>query len=393
MASETSVQRAGGISLRQLRLFEAIGDVKSVRKASEECGLSQPAVTQALAKLEEQVGAALVDRSAYGSYLNAAGTIFHARVKRFFDQTSDAVIASGGAATAVSARSIVNRLTRSQLRMLIVTIERGSFESAAEALHISAASLQRSARDLESNLGAPLFYRTALGMLVSPLGIRFGRQMKLALQEVEWGVEEVDAVRGGSSRPIVIGAMPFGGSVLLAAALDDFLKAHPGADIRILSDSAAVVSKSLRIGDVDLVIGLLPEMDTEELVSEALAETPLFGRRPAGASAHAQPKRRYRGSRRLRLGDRPGGIEPTAVFRADVRWAAATTGGHRDVLGTCHPTVARTERPRDADDDVRIAVRRWASAGTGGRTARPGSVDRGHDSRQLAPYPPARELS
>ena len=274
MTLERSVERAGGITLRQLRLFEAIGDVKSVRKASEECGLSQPAVTQALAKLEEQVGAILVDRSAYGSYLNEAGTIFHARVKRFFDQTDAAVIASGGAATAMSARPIVNRLTRSQLRTLIATIEHGSFETAAEALSISTASLQRSARDLEGNLRVPLFYRTALGLLVSPLGTRFGRQMKLALQEVEWGVEEIDAARGGASRPIVIGAMPFGGSVLLDAALDDFLQMHPRADVRILSDSAAVMARSLRAGDVDLVIGLLPEMDTEELASEALAETP-----------------------------------------------------------------------------------------------------------------------
>lgn len=266
--------RAGNLRFRQLRLFEAIGDLKSVRRASEECSLSQPAVTQALAKLEEQVGVALVDRRASGSYLNEFGEIFHARVKRFFAQTYDAIVESGAAPTAAVARQIVNRLTRSQIRTLTGTVEHGSFDAAAEALGISSASLQRAARDLEGNLRVSLFYRTAAGMLVSPQGARFGRKMKLALQEIDWGMEEVEAARGRTSQRMVIGAMPFGGSVLLASVLDDFLRLHPSADIHIFSDSAAEMAKSLLAGNADLVIGLLQEHETPELVSEALAQTP-----------------------------------------------------------------------------------------------------------------------
>lgn len=130
MPGQPAETPAAALSFRQLRLFEAIGDFRSVRRASEGCGLSQPAVTQALAKLEEQIGAVLVDRRASGSYLNELGEIFHARVKRFFDQTERAVIATGAAAAA-SARPIVNRLTRSQVRTLIGAIEHGSFEAAA----------------------------------------------------------------------------------------------------------------------------------------------------------------------------------------------------------------------------------------------------------------------
>jgi DNA-binding transcriptional LysR family regulator len=274
MATSDSASRAAGLSLRQLRLFQAIGDLKSVRRASEECSLSQPAVTQALAKLEEQVGAELVDRRASGSYLNELGQIFHSRVKRFFEQTEQAIVETGAAGSESSARPIVNRLTRSQIRTLTATVEHGSFEAAAESLGISGASLQRAARDLEGNLRVSLFYRTAAGMLVSPLGARFGLRMKLALQEIEWGVDELEAARGSTGRQIVIGAMPFGGSVLLASVLDDFLRLHPQADIRIMSDNAAAMAKSLRAGDVDLIVGLLPETDTEELASEALARTP-----------------------------------------------------------------------------------------------------------------------
>lgn len=266
--------RADTLSFRQLRLFEAIGDLRSVRRASEECSLSQPAVTQALAKLESLLDAVLVDRRASGSYLNDLGTAFHARVKRFFGQTEQAIVDIGAAASLGAARAVVNRLTRSQIRTLVGTVESGSFERASELLGISSASLQRAARDLESNLHTSLFYRTAAGMLVSPIGIAFGRKMKLALQEIEWGIEELEVARGGTRRQIVIGAMPFGGSVLLASVLDDFLRLHPRADIRIMNEGASEMATSLRAGDVDFVIGLLPELDTSEVIREPLAQTP-----------------------------------------------------------------------------------------------------------------------
>lgn len=271
---KTTTQRAAGISFRQLRLFAAIGDLKSVRRASEECSLSQPAVTQALAKLEEQIGTTLVERRASGSYLNQCGDILHARIKRLFDQIDAAVMECGAAACARTARGIANRFTRSQARTLIAAIDHGSFPAAAEALDISMSSLQRTARDLEGNLGQPLFYRTAAGVLVSPAGIRFGRHLRLALQEIEWGIEEVDAARGGARRRIVVGAMPFGGSVLLASVLDRFLAVHPDADIRIINDSAPEMKKSLLDGDVDLVVGLLPEVMEAGLSGIPLAPTP-----------------------------------------------------------------------------------------------------------------------
>ena len=46
---------AVSVSLRHLKLFESVARLSSVRRASEECHLSQPAVTQAIAKLEEQI--------------------------------------------------------------------------------------------------------------------------------------------------------------------------------------------------------------------------------------------------------------------------------------------------------------------------------------------------
>jgi LysR family transcriptional regulator of gallate degradation len=267
-------RRAASLSFRQLKLFESVGRLSSVRRASEECNLSQPAVTQALAKMELQIGSALLERRASGSYLNDVGTIFHRRVTRLFAQIEQALIDLGVPGGNGAAAVIAKRISRSQARSLIAIVETGSFGHAAQALGLSQASLQRAARDLESNLKKSLYYRTAAGVMVTPQGIEFGRRIKLACQEIEWGIKEIEVARGDFASQIAIGAMPFGGSVLLASVLDEFVRANPRADVKIINESASEMLKRLRAGDVDFVIGLVQETTADDLSNEALAKTP-----------------------------------------------------------------------------------------------------------------------
>jgi len=264
--------RAASLSFRQLKLFESVGRLCSVRRASEECNLSQPAVTQALAKLEQQIGAVLLERRASGSYLNELGEIFHRRTTRLFEQFEQALTILG--VPEDTAPVIAKRISRSQARSLIAIVESGSFAQAAQSLELSQASLQRAARDLEGNLKKSIYYRTAAGVMVTPAGVEFGRRIKLATQEIEWGIQEIEAARGSVASQIAIGAMPFGGSMLLASVLDAFVQANPKVDVKIVNESASEMLKRLRDGEVDFVIGLVQETTADDLVNEALARTP-----------------------------------------------------------------------------------------------------------------------
>lgn len=283
-------QRAASISFRQLRLFESVGRLASVRRGSDECNLSQPAVTQAIGKLEHILDVALFDRHASGSYLTEAGTIFHLRAQRLFRNIDLALEDIG----ANSALPIAHRLSRSQVRSLLAIIEFGSFAKAAEALELTPASLQRAARDLEGNLGKTLFHRTATGVMVTTEGLEFGRKLRLALQEIEWGIREIEVARGAIKSQMIIGTLPFGGSMLLASVLDEFVAAHRQADIRILTEGASEMIKRLRAGDVDLVLGIVQETTGQDLCNESFAQTPyqVVGRRGhplAGRAGLQQP--------------------------------------------------------------------------------------------------------
>jgi len=274
MTQECARSTAESLGFRQLRLLESVGRLKSVRRGSEECNLSQPAVTQALSKLESLAGHTLLERRACGSYLTEAGEIFHKRIVRMFDQLVEALLELDVPGGRTGATTISHRLTRSQVRSLLAIIEQGSFSKAAVGLNITTASLQRAVRDLENNLRKPIFYRSAAGFLVTPEGIEFGRRLRLALQEVEWAVQEMDSLQGAGECRIVIGALPFGGSVLLAAILDEFINRHPQVDICIVNVGASEMISRLRSGEVDIVLGLIQGETGNELDSQKLVDTP-----------------------------------------------------------------------------------------------------------------------
>jgi DNA-binding transcriptional LysR family regulator len=261
-------------SIRHLKVFESVARLQGVRRASEESHLSQPAVTQVIAKLEEQIGVALLERRASGSYLNEFGIIFHRRTQRFFAQLERALMELGVPNAPVPLPRLLGRITKSQIRSLIAIAEHRFLAQAARALGVSQTSLQRAARDLERTLRTPLFTQTASGIAATPAASDFAHKLNLALREIDWGVEEVEAARGNIGGEIVIGAMLLAGSSVLASVIGEFMSVYPNANIRILNGNAEEMLRYLRIGEVDFVVGLLRDEAPEDLLHKALAETP-----------------------------------------------------------------------------------------------------------------------
>jgi DNA-binding transcriptional LysR family regulator len=71
------------MDLMQLEMFVAAAELRSIQRASERVFRTQPAVSMAIRKLEEEVGSPLFDRSNRGNYqLTAAGEVLFAHAKR-----------------------------------------------------------------------------------------------------------------------------------------------------------------------------------------------------------------------------------------------------------------------------------------------------------------------
>lgn len=78
------------MELRQLRYFVAIVDHGSLSRAALVLHIAQPALTQQLRQLEDELGAQLVHRSAQGVLATDAGKVFYQHAQAILKQVADA---------------------------------------------------------------------------------------------------------------------------------------------------------------------------------------------------------------------------------------------------------------------------------------------------------------
>lgn len=78
------------MELGEVRVFLAIAAERSFSKAARRLGRTQPAISQALRRLEEQLGEPLVDRSARDGTLTEAGLAFREFAQRLLDVAAEA---------------------------------------------------------------------------------------------------------------------------------------------------------------------------------------------------------------------------------------------------------------------------------------------------------------
>ncbi|MFZ3582857.1 LysR family transcriptional regulator, partial [Loktanella sp. DJP18] len=82
-----------GAGLRHLRVLLAVAESGSVTEAAQASGVSQPAVTQALHKLESIAGGPLFDRTHRGTFATPRGAVLIRRVRRALGRLDPALTA------------------------------------------------------------------------------------------------------------------------------------------------------------------------------------------------------------------------------------------------------------------------------------------------------------
>lgn len=263
-------------NLRHLMLFDQVVRRGSVSAAARAAHLSQPAVTQAVARIEAALGARLLHRSYSGLELTGAGRAAAQRVDRALGMLREALGAVRTRSDDAANEDVMRGITSTQLTALIAVVEEGAFARAARRAGRARAAVHRAARQLERSLGTELFEVTSFGVRPTREAEKLALRTRLAFAEIAQAQAEVAAAEGTGSGSTVIGAMPLARSVLVARAVLEFAAARPEHGISILDGPYESMLGALRRGSADVLVGALRDpIPYEDIVQEHLFDDPL----------------------------------------------------------------------------------------------------------------------
>ena len=240
------------LNLRHMRAVAAIEASGSMSAAAEAVSLSQPALTQGLAKLERQLGCQLFDRRPDGMTPTREGAELARRARAAFEH-----LASGARGFSRGFARSERLMTMTQLRAFLALTDAGSFAAGAAATGLSQPALHRAVRDLEQVVGGVLVERRGRGVALSAAGRRLARGARMAAGEIAAGIAEIAVDPGESTRKIVVGAMPLSRAMLVPRAVALLVAENPQAVFDIVEGSWRELVEPLRDGAIDLMVGAL----------------------------------------------------------------------------------------------------------------------------------------
>ncbi|RDS82806.1 LysR family transcriptional regulator [Dyella monticola] len=243
------------MNLRHLDALSAIGRAGSMSSAASQVSLSQPALTQAIGKVEAMAGARLFERQPGGMVPTAAGRAMIIRVERALRYLTQGVRLVRRSARLAPVTHIERRVTMAQLRALIAVENTSSYALAATQTGLSQPAVHRAVRDLQTFLGTALLIRVGRAVRPTDVASRFVRFARLMLSELRTGMDEVAAMDAGDGGRIRVGTLPMARAVFLPELLGQFAAAHPAASVEVREAPYDELLHALRHGDIDLLVG------------------------------------------------------------------------------------------------------------------------------------------
>ncbi len=146
-----------------------------------------------------------------------------------------------------------------QLRDFVTVSDMGSIHAAARKLGITQPAISKSIRQLEAELGTPLFDRSGKGAVVNAFGKAFLARAQLAVHELQRGRDELALMNGHDDNGTVAFSV-FGSPalVLVPGALAYFRQRFPRIHVRIVEGSGAAARAGLNDGSLDFSLLPLP---------------------------------------------------------------------------------------------------------------------------------------
>jgi DNA-binding transcriptional LysR family regulator len=206
-----------------------------------------------------------------------------------------------------------------RLRLFLAVADQGGFTAAAAAEVVAQPAVSLAVRELEEEVGAPLFVRSRRGAVLTAAGEALVAPARQALRDVEHAVAAVAAVTGLVAGRLDLATLPTLAADPVADLVGRFRQAHPGVVVRLGAPSdLAELAEDVRSGRAE--VGVTEEGPANDGLAEVrLQEQVLLAVSPPGSSR--------KGLRLDRLGGTPLVVSPPGSSQREVVEAALAAAG------------------------------------------------------------------
>ena len=145
-----------------------------------------------------------------------------------------------------------------QLEYFLEAARQRNFTRAAARLHLAQAALSEQIRNLEGELGTPLFHRGRRETVLTAAGETLRLHAEALLDRAtaaRQAVQDLVGLRGGR---LTIGAIPSVSACVLPAAIAAFRKQHPLVELALFEGTSEAVAQWVESGRVEFGIVQLP---------------------------------------------------------------------------------------------------------------------------------------
>jgi LysR family transcriptional regulator, benzoate and cis,cis-muconate-responsive activator of ben and cat genes len=159
-----------------------------------------------------------------------------------------------------------------QLRSFVAVAEELHFSRAAARLHLAQSALSAQVRQLEREVGGPLFVRSTRRVELTPAGEALLGDATQLLSLADAALERVRGLVRGQSRSLVIGTLGPSPGGVLAPLIARFSSRHPDVRMEIRAFDFTDTVDGLRRRQADCAFLYLPIEDPELEVTPLLTE-------------------------------------------------------------------------------------------------------------------------
>ncbi|CCO46766.1 putative Transcriptional regulator, LysR family [Vibrio nigripulchritudo SOn1] len=161
-------------------------------------------------------------------------------------------------------QKILSRIKLKQLQLVVAVDDMRTLKGASDSICMSQPAVTQSLKELESALGCQLFSRTNRGVVPTVFGEALIKHARTIITQMRHAGEELSDLMTGSGGKVVVGTLLASSALILPQTIIKLRETRPKLNIKVIDGTNDILMPRLLRGDIDLVIGRLPEHEYRE---------------------------------------------------------------------------------------------------------------------------------